>query len=115
MNTINKLKKQDFNWDNKYQVKEMVENDIEMLLDVLLNEYDWETLDDVQDNIWEVVDGMGNVIYNYRAEKIARAFDMCPFEKSPITGDNFNSWNEMSFEVYYNELYNKVNNHFIND
>ena len=112
MTNISELPDTELNWNNDYHIFEMVKRDVTMLMDILLNEYEWENEDDVNDNIWEVVDGLENVIYNYNAEKIARAFDKCPFEKSEITGDNYNSWNEMAYEVYYDKVSEEVYKHF---
>ena len=111
---LSEMNDDDLNWNNEYHIREIVRRDVKMLKDVLLNEYEWEDEDDVNENIWEVVDGLENVIYNYNAEKVARAFDKCPFDKSEITGDNYNSWNEMAYEVYYDEVSTKIYNHFNN-
>ena len=114
MTNISELPDTELNWNNDYYIFEMVKRDVKMLVDVLLNEYEWEDEDDVNENIWEVVDGLENVIYNYNAEKVARAFDKCPFDHSPITGERFASWNEMAYEVYYEEVSTKIYNHFNN-
>ena len=57
----------------------------------------------VQDHIHEIIDGLQEVIYTYKARKIAEAFDLCPFESiDELTGEKFTSWAHMAYSVIYN-------------
>lgn len=61
--------------------------------------------DATYDYVWEIIDGLEEVIYNYQAKKVAEAFNMDVFEPSEITGERYSSYNEMAFEKIQ-ELFN---------
>ena len=53
---------------------------------------------------------MQEVIYNYQAQKIAEAFDYCPFDSvSEITGEKFTNYNVMAYEIIYNGVIEQYN------
>jgi hypothetical protein len=87
----------------KKYVKEIV---IPSVYESLIDDYNFNSEDydgDVYHNIHEIIDGMQEVIYNYQAKKIAEAFDYCPFDSvSDITGEKFNNYNDMAYEIIYN-------------
>lgn len=99
------------NYENPYQVREYVNTVlVPFIYEVLVDSYDFASddydNDDTHDHVWEIIDGLEEVIYNYQAKKIAQAFDYDPFNsESEMTGERFNSWNEMTFELLYNKFF----------
>ena len=87
----------------KQYVKEVV---IPSVYESLIDDYNFDSEDyygDVYHDIHEIIDGMEEVIYNYQAQKIAEAFDYCPFESvSEMTGEKFANYNVMAYEIIYN-------------
>ena len=101
------------NYENPYKVREYVNTIlIPHVYECLVDGYgfasdDYDN-DDAHDHVWQVIDGLEDVIYNYQAKKIAQAFDYDPFNmESEFTGERFNSWNEMTFELIYNKFNEK--------
>lgn len=94
-------------YENKTLTKKYVnEIVIPSVYESLIDDYNFNSEDydgDVYDNIHEIIDGMADVIYNYQAQKIAEAFDYCPFESvSEMTGEKFDNYNVMTYEIIYN-------------
>ena len=101
------------NWDNPYAVKQYI-NEVEVphVYEVLVDSYgfadDDYDLDEAYDHIWEIIDGLASVIYNYQARKIADAFGVCPFNDiSHSTGEKFTSWNHIAFEIIERKVHEK--------
>lgn len=100
-------------WENKYSVIDYINNvEVPHVYEVLCESYgfaeDDYDLDDVHDHIWEIIDGLASVIYNYQARKIAEAFGLCPFsDLSESTGEKFTSWNQMAFEIIEKKVHEK--------
>lgn len=95
------------NYENKTLTKKYVnEVVIPSVYESLVDDYGFASEDynsDPHDNIHEIIDGMAEVIYNYKAKKIAQAFDYCPFESiSEMTGEKFPNYNVMAYEIIYN-------------
>ncbi len=95
------------NYENKTLTKEYVnEVLIPSVYESLVDDYGFASDDydsDPYDNLHEIIDGMADVIYNYQAQKIAEAFDYCPFESvSEMTGEKFDNYNVMAYEIIYN-------------
>jgi len=99
-----------------YENKTLTRNYVKSVLipsvyECLVDEYDFANDDydgDVYHNIHEIIDGMQEVIYNYEAKKIAEAFDYCPFDSvSEITGEKFENYNVMAYEIIYNGVINE--------
>lgn len=98
------------NYDNFYQLREYVNTIlVPSIYECLVDSYgfgsnDYDN-DNIHDHVWEIIDGLEDVIYNYQAKKIAQAFDYDPFtSESEMTGEKFNSYNEMTFELLYNKF-----------
>ena len=100
-------------WENKYSVIDYINNvEVPHVYEVLCESYgfaeDDYDLDDAHDHIWEIIDGLASVIYNYQARKIAEAFGLCPFsDLSESTGEKFTSWNQMAFEIIEKKVHEK--------
>ena len=99
-------------YENKTLTKKYVKSVlIPSVYECLVDDYDFANDDydgDVYDNIHEIIDGMADVIYNYEAKKIAEAFDYCPFDSvSEITGEKFENYNVMAYEIIYNGVINE--------
>tara|TARA_R100001443_G_scaffold107070_2_gene116727 strand:- start:565 stop:909 length:345 start_codon:yes stop_codon:yes gene_type:complete len=94
-------------YENKTLTKKYVnEIVIPSVYDSLVDDYGFAKDNyegDVYDHIDEIVDGIEEVIYNYQAQKIAEAFDYCPFDSvSDMTGEKFDNYNDMAYEIIYN-------------
>ena len=96
---------------NDYRVREYVNTIlVPHIYECLVDSYgftsdDYDN-DDINDHVWEIIDGMEEVIYNYQAKKIVQAFDYNPFKsESEMTVYKFNSYNEMAFEIIYNKFF----------
>ena len=95
------------NYENKTLTKKYVQEVvIPSVYECLVDDYGFASDDynsDPYDNIHEIIDGMSEVIYNYKAKKIAQAFDYCPFNSvSEMTGEKFHNYNVMAYEIIYN-------------
>jgi hypothetical protein len=99
------------NYENPYQVREYVNTIlVPHIYEMLCDEYGFTSEDydinDINDHVVEIIDGLSDVIYNYQAKKIAETFYYDPFtSESEMTGEKFNSYNEMAFELLYNKFY----------
>lgn len=107
------MKNLELDYTNQYEVRNYINNTVvPSIYEVLVDDYysgDTESInDEANDYVWEIIDGLGDVIYNFQARKVAEAFDYCPFNSvSDMTGEKYNSWNEMCFDIIYQEFYNK--------
>ena len=100
MNTINKVDER--TWENPYKVKEDVQ---EWIIDVAENHGQLEkgnvSHDLLYDSICEIIDHSEYVIYTYQAKRITEVYEIDPFSKSEVTGENYKSFNEMAYEVLH--------------
>lgn len=97
-------------YDNPYKTREYIKYTVVPLIyEVLVDSYGYADEDydneDTYDHVWEIIDGLEEVIYNYQAKKVAEAFNMDVFEPSEVTGERYSSYNEMAFEKIQ-ELFN---------
>lgn len=105
------------NYDNRQLVKMYIKtNVVPYIWETLINDYydgeineTYDSIDLMQD-IWEIINGLGDVIYNYQAKKVTEAFDVDVFGISDITGERYTSYNETAHEIIYNEFYKKYAN-----
>ena len=107
------MKNLQLDYSNQFEVRKYInETVVPSIYEVLVDDYYNGEIDDIQsdlnDNVWEIINNLGDVIYNFQARKVAEAFDYCPFNSvSDMTGEKYNSWNEMAFDIIYQEFYNK--------
>lgn len=107
------------NYENPYKVREYVHSTlVPFIYEVLVDSYGYTSEDydndDTHDHVWEIIDGLEDVIYNYQARKISQAFDYDPFDTvSDFTGERFNSWNEMAFEIIYNKFHEQYSEQLV--
>tara|TARA_R100001086_G_scaffold63867_1_gene29635 strand:+ start:13648 stop:14073 length:426 start_codon:yes stop_codon:yes gene_type:complete len=99
-------------YENQTLTKKHVNEEIiPSVYDSLVDDYGFGSDDydsDPYENIHEIIDGMSEVIYNYKAKKIAQAFDYCPFNSvSEMTGEKFPNYNVMAYEIIYNGVVEK--------
>lgn len=95
------------NYDNPYKTRDYVNQTVVPLIyEVLVDSYgiDEDNYNgEPMDDTWEVINGLHDVIDYYASKKVAQAFKYCPFNSvSDFTGEKFNSYNEMAFEIIYN-------------
>ena len=95
------------NYENKTLTKKYVkEVVIPSVYESLVDDYGFASDDynsDPYDNIHEIIDSMAEVIYNYKAKKIAQAFDYCPFNSvSENDRRKISNYNVMAYEIIYN-------------
>lgn len=104
------------NYDLDYENKQLVRihiktNVVPSIYETLVNDYyegNWNLFDDnAGDYIWEIVDGLSDVIYNYQAQKVSEAFGVDVFGESEVTGERYTSYNEIAFEVINQEFWNQ--------
>ena len=108
---ISKINFKDLNWANDYHVLELVKREVENINDSLIYDYNLSETD-FYDALHEIIDNSAFVIYNYKAQRIAEVFDVCPFSESPITGERYNSWNQIAYEVIEQEFMAKYGEKF---
>lgn len=90
------------NFDNKYEVIEHVNNVVvPCIYEALVDDYgfggdDYDE-DDAYDHVFQIIDGLQEVIYNYQAKRICEAFEIDPFGEDEETGEKWSSWNHMAF------------------
>mgnify|MGYP000265318968 CR=1 FL=1 len=95
---------QELNWNNEYEIRKAVKNEVAYIMETIIDEYKAETFDDAYDAMHEIIDGHEFVIYNYQARKLCGIFDKDPFGYSDLTGERNTSWNQMAFEVLQEEF-----------
>ena len=82
-------------------VKESIEN-------VTMSDYGtvWETPEEIEetvnDLIFQMIDGMQEVIYTYKAKEISEIIGIYDaFDTSDMTGERFENWSQVAFENIY--------------
>jgi len=98
------MKNFQLDYTNEYAVRNYINTTVCDMISDDLKEYDC----DYEDALFEIIDGLSDVIYNYQAQKVAEAFGMDVFGESEFTGERFTSYNQMAFEAIYN-TYNENN------
>lgn len=97
----------DYNNSNevlKYIMDDLLPNINEEVQSYLDNYGDEYTEDEA---LFEIINSISDVIYNYQARKITDAYGYDAFGYSEITGERFNSYNEIAFEIIYSAYYKK--------
>lgn len=104
------MKNLQLDYTNKYEVINYINTTICDMISEDLKNYncDHEDALDHEGALFEIINGLSDVIYNYQAQKVSEAFGLSPFDYSDWTGERFNSYNQMAFEVIYN-AYNENN------
>jgi len=100
------MKNLQLDYENAYQVRNYISNEVVEQINEDLKNYDSDE-DSQYDALFEIINDLSDVIYNYQAQKVAEAFNVSPFDHSEMTGDRFNSFNEMAFEIIMNEYNNQ--------
>ena len=95
------MKNLNLDYENQYAVR----NYINTIVCDQISE-DLKNYDDYHDGLYEIINGLSDVIYNYQAQKVAEAFGLSPFDHSESTGERYNSYNEMAFDAIY-DTYNE--------
>lgn len=90
------MKNVQLDYTNQFEVRNYINTTVVELIKEDLNDCPSEDQDDC---LYEIIDGLSDVIYNYQAQKVAEAFDMSPFDESEMSGERFTSYNQMAFEV----------------
>ena len=100
------MKNLQLDYENGYQVRNYITNEVVPQINEDLKNYDSDE-DSQYDGLFEIINGLSDVIYNYQARKVSEAFDVSPFDESEFTGERFNSFNEIAFEIIMNEFNNQ--------
>ena len=100
------MKNLQLNYENAYEVRNYITNEVVELINEDLKNYDSDEASQY-DALYEIINDLSDVIYNYQAKKVAEAFDVSPFDESEFTGEKYNSYNEIAFEVIMNEFNNQ--------
>ena len=100
------MENQELNYNDSYAVRNYVINEVVPQINEDLKDYDSDE-DSQHDGLFEIINGLSDVIYNYQARKVSEAFDVSPFDCSEMTGDRFRSFNEMAFDVIMSEFNNQ--------
>ena len=98
------MKNLELDYNNEYQVRNYINTTVLDQISEDLKEY---SQDEQQDAIFDIINDLSDVIYTYQAQKVAEAFGLSPFDHSEFTGDRYDSFNQMAFEV----IHNAYNNH----
>jgi C-terminal processing protease CtpA/Prc len=96
----------ELNYDDSYAVRNYVINELVPQINEDLKDYDSDE-DSQYEALYEIINDLSDVIYNYQSRKVSEAFDISPFECSDITGDRYTSYNEMAFDVIMSEFNNQ--------
>jgi len=101
-------------WQDTRTVLEHVKtNVIPSIYETLVDDYGFaneETYDTdyFYDHLHEIIDSLSEVFVTWKARAIASAFCVDPFDVSEITGERYESWSEIAYEVLqqeFNETY----------
>lgn len=106
------MRNYNLDYENKQLVRiHILHTVVPSVYETLVDDYyegDTNLVDDCSsDYVWEIIDGLYDVIYNYQAKKVSEAFDVDVFGESEITGERHSSYNQIAFEVIYQEFYNQ--------
>lgn len=93
----------ELDYNNEYEVRNYINTTVCDMISEQLKDYDC----DYEDALFQIIDGLSDVIYTYQAQKVAEAFGLSPFDYSDWTGERFNSYSQMSFEAIYNAYNNQ--------
>jgi C-terminal processing protease CtpA/Prc len=100
------MKNLELNYDDSYAVRNYVINEVVPQINEDLKDYDSDE-DSQHEALYEIINDLSDVIYNYQARKISEAFDVTPFDESELTGEKYNSFNEIAFDVIMSEFNNQ--------
>ena len=89
----------------KQQVKEEIKIFIYNLRDELINEKQKNPELCEHDYIFQAISSCSYTINTKKAECVALAFDVSPFDCSELTGERYNNWESIAFDVIYQEYY----------
>lgn len=97
------MKNLELDYENAYQVRNYITNVIVPQINENLKDYDSDE-NSQYDALFQIINGLSDVIYNYQAKKVSEAFDISPFDYSEMTGQRYDSFNEISFDVIMDEF-----------
>ena len=92
------MKNLELDYTNEYEVRNYINTTVCDIISEQLKDYDC----DYEEALFQIIDGLSDVIYTYQAQKVSEAFGLSPFEYSDWTGERYNSYNQMAFEAIYN-------------
>lgn len=92
------MKNLELDYTNEYQVRNYINTTICDIISEDLKTYDC----DYYEALFQIIGGLGDVIYTYQAKKVAEAFGINPFDESEMTGERYNSYNQMAVDAIYN-------------
>ena len=103
------MKNLELDYTNQTQVRVYIKGQVvPMIYEVLKDEYNIDENEDyIYDYIHEIIDGLGDVIYNYQAKMVSQAFDVDVFGEDYSTGERWNSYNQIAYQVIEQEFINQ--------
>ncbi len=95
------------NWQNKQQVKEEIKDFVSDLRDEFIDEKQKNPELYEHDYIVEAISFSSYAMDAKKAECVALAFDLSPFDCSELLEQRYNSWEAMAFDAIYQEYQNQ--------
>ena len=97
----------------KSQMIETLENNIIEMVRYEINQNNLDTVEDIEDavndEIFQMIDGMQEVIYTYKAKEISEIIGLYDaFDTSENTGERFENWSQVAFENIYELMNNEI-------
>ena len=97
-------------------LKEYKENIKEIIFDTLKYNHNndlsttFEDIeDDLNDEIFQMINDLREVIYTYQAKEVSKVIGMYDaFDTSDLTGERFDNWGQVAFENIYQLIYENI-------
>ena len=97
----------EINWENKQQVKEEIKSFVSDLRDEFMNERQKNPKIYEHDFIIKEICFSSYTTDDKKAQCVALAFDVSPFDSGILTEIRYNSWEPMAFDAIYREYFNQ--------
>ena len=95
------------------EIIETLENNIIEMVRYEINQNNLDTVEDIEDSvndeIFQMIEGMQEVIYTYKAKEISEVIGLYDaFDVSEMTGERFDSWSHVAFENIFELMNNEI-------
>ena len=103
------MKNLELDYNNQTLVRNYIKNTVvTSIYEELVADYNIEeNAEYIYDYMHEIIDGLSDVIYHYQAKMIAQAFDVDVFGEDYATGERWNSYNQIAYQVIEQEFLNQ--------
>lgn len=97
------------------EIIETLESNIIEMVRYEINQNNLDTVEDIEDSvndeIFQMIDGMQEVIYTHKAKEISKVIGLYDaFDTSDMTGERFDNWSQVAFENIYELMNNELPN-----